>query len=143
MLKGAQDPSPLSKLPKFHTSDGDDAAFLAGSYGLAPDPWQKMFLDHALGRDAKGKLTCTQACLSVPRQNGKNAIIEMIELFQMVVQGKKILHTAHEVKTARAAFLRILSFFDSPKYPELSELVKAVRRTNGQEGVELYNSGGR
>ena len=99
---GRQEPAPLSKLPRFHTTEADDAAFLAEGYGLKPDPWQKLFLDHAMGRDAKGRMTCTQACLSVPRQNGKNAIIEMIELYQMIVLGRKILHTAHEVKTARA-----------------------------------------
>ena len=59
---GRQEPAPLSKLPRFHTTEADDAAFLAEGYGLKPDPWQKLFLDHAMGRDAKGRMTCTQAC---------------------------------------------------------------------------------
>ena len=138
---GRQEPAPLSKLPRFHTTEADDAAFLAEGYGLKPDPWQKLFLDHAMGRDAKGRMTCTQACLSVPRQNGKNAIIEMIELYQMIVLGRRILHTAHEVKTARAAFLRIAGFFESAEYPELQEMVDFIRRANGQEEVRLLNGG--
>ena len=131
----------MSKLPRFHTTEADDAAFLAEGYGLKPDPWQKLFLDHAMGRDAKGRMTCTQACLSVPRQNGKNAIIEMVELYQMIVLGRRILHTAHEVKTARAAFLRIAGFFESAEYPELQEMVDFIRRANGQEEVRLLNGG--
>ena len=141
-VMGRQEPNPVSKLPKFHTTDGDDAAFLSSGYGLDPDPWQKLFLDHALGRDAKGRMTCTQACLSVPRQNGKNAIIEMVELFQMVVLGRSIVHTAHEVRTARAAFQRIAGFFENPDYPELSGMVDFIRRANGQEEVALTNGGG-
>ena len=40
---GRQEPAPLSKLPRFHTTEADDAAFLAEGYGLKPDPWQKLF----------------------------------------------------------------------------------------------------
>jgi hypothetical protein len=65
----------------------------------------------------------------VPRQNGKNALIEVRELFGMVGRGEKFLHTAHEVKTARKAFKRLQHFFgtkpDDPgaKFPELNALV--------------------
>jgi len=79
----------------------------------------------------------------VPRQNGKNAVIEMRELYGMAVLGERFLHTAHEVKTARKAFLRICSFFENPReYPELAALVKEIRKTNGQEAVLLENGGG-
>jgi phage terminase large subunit-like protein len=78
----------------------------------------------------------------VPRQNGKNAILEAVELFKMVVQGRRILHTAHEVKTARKAFLRLCSFFENErKYPELAALRRDVRKTNGQEAIFLTNGG--
>lgn len=76
------------------------------------------------------------------RQNGKNGIIEIRELAGMVLRGEKFLHTAHEVKTARKAFIRLASFFDNPRqYPELAELVKEIRRTNGQEAIVLSNGG--
>jgi hypothetical protein len=78
----------------------------------------------------------------VPRQNGKNGILEMMELFKAVIQGRKILHTAHEVKTCRKAFLRLKSFFeDDQQYPELVEEVIAIRQTNGQEAIFLRNGG--
>ncbi|RJO79320.1 hypothetical protein D5S18_03035 [Nocardia panacis] len=59
----------------------------------------------------------------------------------MVALGERILFTAHEVKTARAQFLRLVSFFEDKRYPELSRMVKQIRRTNGQEGIELRNGG--
>lgn len=78
----------------------------------------------------------------MPRQNGKNGIIEVRELFGMIALGEKFLHTAHEVKTARKAFIRIASFFENPRqYPELAALVKEIRKTNGQEAIVLSNGG--
>lgn len=141
-LTGAQAPNEaVSKLPRYHHTDGDDAAFLASSYGMTPDPWQELLLKHILGRNSKDEMTVTQACFSVPRQNGKNGVIEMLELYQMVVQGRTILHTAHQMRTSRAAFNRIAAYFEDDRYPELNEMVVEIRRANGQEAVILNNGG--
>src|SRR5690606_22060142 len=87
-----------------------------------------------------GRWAASRVGLAVPRQNGKNAILEIVELYKMVELGRRILHTAHEVKTARKAFTRLLSFFENErKYPELASLVLTVRRTNGQEAILLKN----
>lgn len=123
-------------------TDGDDACFLGGSYGLSPDPWQAEIIASWLGRRADGRLAAGRCGVSVPRQNGKNAILEVVELFKMAVLGRKILHTAHEVKTARKAFLRLKSFFENERrWPELAALVApgGIRRTNGQEAILLAN----
>lgn len=128
--------------PPAHGSDADDAAFLSSSYGLTPDDWQLLVLDDWLGVRRDGRYSSLTCGLSVPRQNGKNGIIEVRELYGMVVAGEKFLHTAHEVKTARKAFLRLCSFFENSRnYPELAELVLDIRRTNGQEAVLLKNGG--
>lgn len=75
-------------------TDGDLAGAFAASYGLAPDPWQRFVLDDWLAvKDGRwAALTCG---LAVPRQNGKNALIEIRELFGSVGLGERILHTAH------------------------------------------------
>lgn len=128
--------------PKSRVSDADDCVFLASAYGLVPDPWQAHVLSTWMGRKPDGRWAAGRWGIAVPRQNGKNGILEMVELFFMVELGLKILHTAHEVKTARKAFLRIASFFENPrKFPELAELVKEVRKTNGQEAIVLHNGG--
>ena len=123
--------------------DGEDAAFLSTAYGLSPDAWQAQVLEDWMARVGKaGKWASLSCALAVPRQNGKNAILEMRELFGMIQLGEKFLHTAHEVKTARKAFIRLASFFENPrKWPELAELVKDIRRTNGQEAIVLTNGG--
>ena len=140
-LLGVQEPR-ISHYPKAVDSDADDCADLASAYGLVPDEWQRNVLEAWMGRKANGRWAAGRWGLAVPRQNGKNAILEMVELFFMAVLGLRILHTAHEVKTARKAFLRIASFFENErKYPELAELVEYIRRTNGQEAIQLTNGG--
>ena len=128
--------------PRSSSSDADDAAFLSAGYGLTPDDWQEDVLDDWLGRRRDGRWAAATCGLAVPRQNGKNGIIEIRELFGMVALGEKFLHTAHEVKTARKAFLRIASFFENARqYPELAALAREIRKTNGQEAIVLTNGG--
>ena len=113
---------------------------------MKPDPWQQIVLDDwlAITRGKWASLTCG---LAVPRQNGKNAVIEIRELYGMIGRGEKILHTAHEVKTARKAFKRLQFFFGTQvkdpaaKFPELNALVTEVRNVNGQEAIYLKNGG--
>ena len=141
VLTGVQAPNPVSVLPKHHSSLGGPCAELATVCGLTPDPWQQLVLDVTLGRDRQGRWTAKTTCLAVPRQNGKNAVIEMLELYFAAVMGLKVLHTAHEIKTARKAFNRIAGFFESKKLPELASMVESIRKVNGQEAVYLVNGG--
>ena len=141
VLRGSQEPR-VRLEPKRAYTDGEDASQLAAAYGLTPDPWQRIILDSWLGRDAFDKYTATRCGVLVPRQNGKNAVLEIRELYGSAILGEKILHTAHEVKTARKAFLRLASFFENEReYPELAALVVSIRRTNGQEAILLTNGG--
>lgn len=141
-----------SQRPRVHVeppsdeSFGDLAAAFAADYGLTADPWQRLVLDAWLA-ERGGRYAALTCGLSCSRQNGKNGIIEIRELFGMVGRGEKILHTAHEVKTARKAFKRLLHFFgrkvDDPaaKFPELNALVTELRQVNGQEAIFLSNGG--
>lgn len=141
VLSGSQAPR-IARVPKAVGSHADDAAFLASSYGLSPDEWQFNVLDAWLGETRAGKWAAGRCGLAVPRQNGKNALLEIRELYGIIALGEKVLHTAHEVKTARKAFVRLASFFENERaYPELAALVQEIRRTNGQEALVLKNGG--
>lgn len=135
--------SPRYRLvPDAVDSEGDLACDLAAGYGLTPFDWQRMSLVDVMGVRPDGRWAAARAGLSLPRQNGKNGDAEILELWDISQLGLRVLHSAHEVKTARKAFKRLLAFFDNRrKYPELADMVKEIRRTNGQEAVELHNGG--
>lgn len=121
---------------------GPLAVALAAGYGLIADDWQADIVECSLRRRKSGRYAAATVGNAVPRQNGKNGWLEIRELFGMVVLGEKFLHTAHEVKTARKAFRRILSFFENEReFPELAALVSEIRKTNGQEAILLTNGG--
>lgn len=132
--------------PRAADTYGDLAADLAGDYGLQPDDWQQLILDDWLAVSG-GRWASLKCGLSVPRQNGKNGTLEVRELFGMIGRGEKILHTAHQVKTAQKHFRRLKHFFgkraDDPsaKFPELNALVDELRNVNGQEAIFLKNGG--
>lgn len=114
---------------------------LMEAYANKLDPWQKMILECWLGKNEDGEYTVTSAGLSVPRQNGKNVCIEAREFYGMVIDGEKILHTAHQVKTSKKSFRRLVSIFTDKRYPEIVETVRDIRYTNGEEAIELNNGG--
>jgi hypothetical protein len=119
-------------------SFGDDVAMLAEAYGLKPDPWQKLILNAWMAMDEDSKFRHTKCGLSVPRQNGKNALLEMRELYGLIVCHEKILHTAHRVDTAVKAFKRLRGFFtDDIRFPDLAEMVDKISLTNGKEAIYL------
>lgn len=142
-LLGAQQPRVrLCPTSGADREDGDEAVALASAYSLVADDWQADVVGNWLARRKDGRLAAGICGLAVPRQNGKNGILEIVELHKIVAQGRRILHTAHEVKTARKAFLRLKSFFENEvKWPELAALVKEIRQTNGQEAIVLTNGG--
>ena len=128
-------------------TDGDLACSLVEAYGLFLDPWQELVLNDWLLIRPNSKWGHMSCGLSVPRQNGKNVILEVRELYGAVGLGERILHTAHQVKTAMKHFKRLQYFFGDKKndphakFPELNAMVKEIRNTNGQEGIFLHNGG--
>lgn len=124
----------------------ENALEFAEGYNYVADPWQAEVVRAWLRTDAEGWVASTWG-LSVPRQNGKNGALEVVELYLMVALNMKILHTSHLLGSARKAFKRLMHFFgtkvDDPhaKFPELNALVKEIRRTNGQEAIELHAGG--
>lgn len=139
-MKGSQEPR-LRIEPERTSTDGQDAALLMSAYGSSLDPWQSAVLDCWLGKDEDENYNVTSAGLSLPRQNGKNVCLEAREFFGMVVNGERILHTAHQVRTSKKSFRRLAALFTDKRHPEIMDTVRHIRYTNGEEAIELYNGG--
>lgn len=133
---GVQEPRLLVAPPADLTATADDIRDLADAYGLILDPWQHNLSVAFMGERPDGRWASPVCGISVPRQNGKNGWVEARELAGLLLFGERlIIHSAHEVKTALEAFRRVRSFFEN--YDDLRKMVKAIRTTNGDEGIEL------
>lgn len=137
---GAQQPR-IKVEPKRIRSNGPDASLLMAEYNCTLDPWQDMVIDCWLGTDEAGEYTMTSGGLACPRQNGKNIILEAREFYGLVISGERILHTAHQVRTTKKSFRRLVNMFTNRRHPEIMAIVKQIRYTNGEECIELDNGG--
>ena len=138
---GSQTPRICVEPPRAGT-DGAGAAQLMAAYADTLDPWQRMILDCWLSRDETGAYSVTSAGLAVPRQNGKNTCLEAREMYGLLIKGEQILHTAHQVVTAKKSFRRLEAIFTDRRHPEIYATVKDIRYTNGEEAIYLTNGGG-
>lgn len=139
-MQGSQEPR-IKVEPQRVATDGEDAGLLMNEYGYKLDPWQQSVVNCWLGVDENNKYNVTSAGLALPRQNGKNVCLEAREFYGMVVNGEKILHTAHQVRTSKKSFRRLASMFTDKRHPEITDIVKTIRYTNGEECIELDNGG--
>jgi len=148
LRKGAQLPR-IESVPRFSDSLGDDVAdFAAELAGLELDPWQRHVLVNSLGLNASGGWAAFRAALVVPRQNGKNALIEAREIAGLFLLGERlIIHTAHEYATARESMLSLMNRIKAS--PELMKQVKGFEgdldkdfsgmKTGNDPGITLKN----
>lgn len=139
-MKGKQTPR-IKIEPERYDSDGKGACLLMETYGYTLDQWQQLIVNCWLGKDTAGNYTVTSGGLSVPRQNGKNVCIEAREFYGLIINGERILHTAHQVRTAKKAFRRLANMFTDKKHPEIMQAVKKIRYGIGEESIELTNGG--
>jgi phage terminase large subunit-like protein len=122
--------------PRVRANAWEDVTELASSYGLNLFPWQENVLEGALGERADGTWAAKHVGLSVPRQNGKGAVLEALELAGLLLFGEKlIVHSAHEVRTAQVGFRRILSYFEN--YDDLRKKVSGIGKAVAREYIRL------
>jgi hypothetical protein len=101
------------------------------------DPWQQELLRCSLlRRDDRWAAFTVAACL--PRQNGKNGVLEVRELAGALVLGERLsIHTAHLADTSKVGFQRLEDLIDSSQW--LANRVQHVWRANGHESIEFKN----
>jgi hypothetical protein len=132
---GRQTPR-LFAIPDYVSSAGAEAIELARMAGLELDPWQEFILCHSLGERADGTWAAFEVGLNVPRQNGKDAILEARELTGLFLLGERLLiHSAHQFDTSLEHFRRLLFLIENT--PDFDRRVRRVSRSHGEEGIEL------
>lgn len=134
---GNQQPTRSIILPYDRTDAGEAIKFYEKS-GRTAYEWQKNLLEAILARNSDGLWTHMKFGYAVPRQNGKNEIVAMRELYGLY-QGEKMLHTAHRTSTSAAAFNRLLDLLDEMGLEERKDYTKI--KAIGREYIQFTDGG--
>ena len=137
-ILGCQEPS-ARVCPEYARTDVDDARDVLGKGGFVLDPWQLSTLRDWMARTEQGTWACPTCGLSVPRQNGKTALVAARIESGMLLFNEQVIYTAHLQKTATETFEEIVNFFDTPK---MRKHVRAIKTALGREQV-ILKSGAR
>ena len=108
---GRQEPTVGFTLP-YTNSNGEQAIELYEKTGRVAFDWQKGLIEDMLALNDEGLWVHTSFGYSVPRQNGKNEVVSMRELYGLT-NGERILHTAHRTSTSRSAWERLTMLLDA------------------------------
>lgn len=134
-LLGSQEPS-ARIAPDYLDTDGPDATKILRMGGIILDQWQMDVLDDWLAF-TPGKRWAAKTCgLSVPRQNGKTAIVQGRSSAGMLLYREKVIYTAHLQKTATETFEEMAVFFEHTK---LKKYVKDIKTALGREQIILVS----
>ena len=125
----------------YATTDGPMGTQLASAFFGDPLPWQQHVLDVLLARDAHDKYAYHAFALSLSRQNGKSWDARSRCFYGLVVEGEKILYTCQHGDTADEMFRDLSNVFEDEDNVELHAMLRAVRKTNGQQAIYLENGG--
>lgn len=137
---GAQRPR-LSSLPSdiSNTDAGDEVIEFAKRFGMVLDDWQQWCVRYICAERADGTWAATQSVLLVPRQAGKSALLEAIELAALFLWDEQhIIYSAHLQKTATDHMRRIRRHIEAT--PDLKRMAR-VLTGKGDERVERTDTG--
>ena len=130
---GRQTPTASLILPYTETR-GPEAIALYNQTGRTAQEWQELLLCDILAVNDDGLWVHTKFGYSLPRRNGKNEVVSMVELCALQ-DGRSVMHTAHRTTTSHAAWERLCKLLDANhvKYDSI--------RAKGQENIRLDNGG--
>ena len=135
MLLGSQEPS-ARITPPYTTTDGPDAERIIRAGGIRLDPWQSETLADWMAMTPAQKWACSNCGGSVPRQNGKTALLNVRAGAGMLMYNEQVIYTAHLQKTATETFEELAALFEAPK---LKRYVKDIKTALGREQIILQN----
>lgn len=124
--------------PEYTRTLGQQAYEFGASFGIALDEWQQTVMNDWLAVDDHGKWVCNTCGLSVPRQNGKTALVKVRVMYGIFCFGETILFTCHEVRTSRQVFDSLADILNANGvYPDLASQVQYIKRSNGYEEIKI------
>ena len=146
--KGRQTPTQSVVLP-YYVTKGQEAIDYYNHSGRTAQEWQELLLSDILAVNEEGLWVHTKFGYSVPRRNGKNEIVAIREVYGLI-NGDKILHTAHRTTTSSAASKRLSAILNGmgyveiarPKKEETYEKAYTYSKQFGLERISILGEGG-
>lgn len=135
---GRQTPTQCYLL-SYEKSDGAKAVKLYQKSGRKAQKWQAQLVRDILARGKDGLWVHSKFGYSVPRRNGKNEVVAIRELYGLL-NGERILHSAHRVPTSHAAWERLLELLAAIGAEEKVDFVST--KQYGLEKIRFKASGG-
>ena len=115
---GRQTPTNSVILP-YYITKGQEAINLYNASGRTAQEWQELLLSDILAVNEDGLWVHTKFGYSVSRRNGKNEIAAIREVYGLI-NGEKILHTAHRTTTSSSASKRLADILNGIGYTEVA-----------------------
>lgn len=145
---GRQTPTQSLVLP-YKDTKGQEAVDLYEGTGRIEQEWQQLLLYDILAINDDGLWTHTKFGYSVPRRNGKNEIVAIRELYG-ILNGERILHTAHRTTTSSSASKRLAKFLSDSGYTEVIRVKQGKKykksytyaKQFGLERITILDKGG-
>lgn len=131
---GCQTPTQSYFLP-YKKSHGKEAVDIYNSTGRTAQKWQVDLVDNILAYNKDNLFVHTKVGYSVPRRNGKNEILTIVEMWGLK-NGLRILHTAHRTSTTHVAWERLYNLLKKANIE-----VTSSYRAFGKEHIEVDGDG--
>jgi hypothetical protein len=103
------------------------------------DSAQRLAVELMMAVGPDGRWAARTTARSEPRQNGKGDELEVVEAWALTRGSEWIVHTAHEIPTAKSAHRRLVDHLESHR--DLRRLVRQVRYANGDQSIETTTGG--
>lgn len=107
--------------------------------GKKLDDSQALSVELMMAETAEGRWAARSTGRAVSRQNGKGDEVEVVESWGLTQRAEAIVHTAHEIPTAKSAHARLIAHLDGHR--DLRRMVKQRRYANGDQSIEMHNGG--
>lgn len=139
---GNQTPT-FERVGDYSYSDGQIAIELFRGYGATFYPCQEYELELFLAREEDGSFATLTICISKPRQNGKSYGARWYAVWSALIEGKKVLFSAHHGKTVRKMFKAIREIVEGNDdiKRELKPHGQGIYKAAGSEGIYFANGG--
>lgn len=136
---GSQTPTRSVILP-YENTHGKEAIDIYEKSGRTAQDWQKLLIYDMLAYNEDELWVHTKFGYSVPRRNGKNEVVTIREAYGLI-NGEKVLHTAHRTPTSSSAFYRLLKLLEDAGYKDKQDYI--AHKQYGLETIEFPESDGK